>query len=201
MTRLRTGPWGQNCYLVRRGRDAVLVDPGGGAETILRAIDDAACTVHAVLLTHGHFDHVGAVEPVATKLAAPVFMSSADAPVLRQAKMLQFVFKSAEPVRPPRTWIDLGQEEIDLSFGDLLVRGLPTPGHTPGGFTFLTGSALLTGDTLLAGKVGTAKLPGGDAAALDRSVESLFSMPASYRVFPGHGDEAPLDTYVEAAAR
>lgn len=197
VTPLRTGPWGETCYLLRSAGDAVLIDPGGRPDDIVAAVEQQECTLHAVLLTHGHFDHVGAVGPVTKHFGVEAHMSSLDAPVLKQAKMLQFVFKSKEPVSPPRSWIDLGPTHRELRFGELVLEAIATPGHTPGGFVFRSGDALFTGDTLLAGKVGTAKLPGGDAADLAASVALLSSLEPTLRVFPGHGQEAPLSSYLD----
>jgi glyoxylase-like metal-dependent hydrolase (beta-lactamase superfamily II) len=184
------GPVQENCFIVRAagGERAVIVDPGDEADRILRAIDALGIKqVQAILLTHTHFDHVGAVAPVAKATAAPVYCPELETFVL--ANIMDFVpwpgfgpFESYEADQTVK-----GGETLELA--GLTIDVIFTPGHSPGHVTYSIRDeqALLSGDVLFQGSVGRTDLPGGDWPTLSASIESLLNaFGGETTVYPGH---------------
>jgi glyoxylase-like metal-dependent hydrolase (beta-lactamase superfamily II) len=181
------GPVQENCYLVRAdGADrALLVDPGDEPERLLGAIAELGVGLDAILLTHTHFDHVGAVAPVARATGAPVYCPRLEVPVL--ADIMAFVpwagfgpyesYDADETVEGGET-LHLAGFEIEVVF---------TPGHSPGHVTYAIEDALLSGDVLFQGSVGRVDLPGGDWPTLARSIATLLDrFDDDTTVLPGH---------------
>jgi hydroxyacylglutathione hydrolase len=179
----------ENCFLVRpQGGDrAVLVDPGEEAPRLLRAIEDAGVRLDAILLTHTHFDHVGAVAPVARATGAPVYCPQLEVPVLQD--VMAFVpwpgFGPYESWDPEHTVA--GGETLELA--GLTLDVVFTPGHSPGHVTYAVRGegALFSGDVLFQGSVGRIDLPGGDGPTLMRSIATLLErFDDDTVVHPGH---------------
>lgn len=186
---LTVGPVAENCYLLRReGSDrGLIVDPGEEPERILAEADAAGIEVEAILVTHCHFDHIGAVAPVARETGAPVYCPEIEVPVL--ADIMSFV--PWEGFGPFESY----QADEKVSGGEALeLAGLTldvvfTPGHSPGHVTYAVRDedALFSGDVLFQGSVGRVDLPGGDGPTLMRSIQGLLeSYPAEAVVYPGH---------------
>jgi hydroxyacylglutathione hydrolase len=179
----------ENCYLVRRPDSdrAVIVDPGDEPEKLLGAIDALGLTLDGILLTHTHFDHVGAVAPVAKATGAEVWVPELERQVL--ADIMSYVpwqgfgpFESyeAEHTLSGGEKLELAGFEIDVIF---------TPGHSPGhvSFSIPEEAALFSGDVLFQGSVGRTDLPGGDWPTLLESIRTLIeSLPEETTVHPGH---------------
>jgi len=209
---LTVGPVQENCFLVRReGADrAVIVDPGEEAPRLLAAIDQWGVTLDAILLTHTHFDHVGAVAPVARATGAPVYCPRLERGVL--ADIMRFVpwpgfgpFESYEADQ-----LVAGGERLSLAGIDFDV--VFTPGHSPGHVTYAVadddGAALFSGDVLFEGSIGRTDLPGGDHARLLQSIaELLDAYPDETAVHPGHmglttlAAERASNPFLQALAR
>jgi len=181
------GPVQENCYVVRAdpaaGR-ALIVDPGDEPERLLHAIDALGAQVEAILITHCHFDHIGAVAPLAQATGAPVICPEIERPVL--ADVMSWVppgFGPFDSYEADQTVA--GGERLQLAGIDIDV--IFTPGHSPGHVTYAMPGALLSGDVLFQGSVGRVDLPGGNWATLERSIEGLMrSHPAETIVYPGH---------------
>ena len=183
------GPVAENTYIFRRdGSDrALIVDPGEEAPKLLRAIDELGVTLDAILLTHTHFDHVGAVAPIAQATGAEVWVPEIEKPVL--ADIMSFVpwpgfgpFESwdAEHTVAGGEKLELAGFEIDVIF---------TPGHSPGHVTYSIADeqAIFSGDVLFQSSVGRTDLPGGDWPTLLDSIRNLVdSLPGETDVYPGH---------------
>lgn len=195
--RIVAGPWAQNCYVVcSHGGDAVIVDPGGKPEAIGDCVAANRLRVHAVLNTHGHHDHLGALAQVVEAHGVPFGIHSGEAPVLGRVNFCRFAFHGLGPVEIPPVEFDLGTV-TQLEFGDVEIAVVHTPGHTPGSVCFDLGGALLTGDALTGAPPGRSGLPESDQASLETSVRNLAR---HYRpdtvVYPGHGEPARLDRAV-----
>jgi hydroxyacylglutathione hydrolase len=186
---LTVGAIAENCFLLRReGSDRLLVvDPGEEEERILAAIEATGAELEAILLTHCHFDHIGAVAPVAKATGAPVYCPEIEVPVL--ADIMAFVpwegfgpyesYEADEIVRGGET-LELAGMELDVVF---------TPGHSPGHVTYAVRGepAIFSGDVLFQGSVGRVDLPGGDGPTLLASIARLLdSFPDETVVHPGH---------------
>ena len=184
------GPVQENCYIVRRKDDptAVIVDPGDEAEQLLTAVERLGIeTVEAILVTHTHFDHVGAVAPVARATEAPVYCPELETQVL--ANIMDYVpwpgFGPFESFQADHTVA--GGETLELA--GLSFDVVFTPGHSPGHVTYALpeDEAMFSGDVLFQGSVGRVDLPGGDWPTLLASIENLIgAYPAETTVYPGH---------------
>jgi hydroxyacylglutathione hydrolase len=186
---LTVGPVQENCFIVRRdGSDrALVIDPGDEAERLLAAIGDLGATVEAILLTHTHFDHIGAVAPVARATGAEVWVPELEKGVL--ADINSYVpwpeFGPFEDYDAEHTVS--GGEKLELAGFDIDV--IFTPGHSPGHVTYSIADerAIFSGDVLFQGSVGRVDLPGGDWSTLLESIRSLVdTLPAETAVYPGH---------------
>jgi hydroxyacylglutathione hydrolase len=183
------GQVAENCYVVRRdgAGHGLIVDPGDEAERILGAVEELGIEIDGILLTHCHFDHIGAVAPVAAATGAPVWCPEIEVPVL--ADIMSYVpwpgfgpFESydADETVAGGEHLSLAGLEIDVVF---------TPGHSPGHVTYAIPDegALFSGDVLFKGSVGRTDLPGGDWGTLLESIRSLVDAhPEETTVYPGH---------------
>jgi hydroxyacylglutathione hydrolase len=184
------GPVQENCFIVRaEGTDrAVMVDPGEEPDRLLAALEALGiATLEAILVTHTHFDHVGAVAPIASATGAPVYCPELEKQVL--ANIMDYVpwpgfgpFESYDADQTVR-----GGERLELA--GLQFEVMFTPGHSPGhvSYALLDQQAVFSGDVLFQGSVGRVDLPGGDWPTLLLSIETLLgSLPAETTVYPGH---------------
>ncbi len=181
------GPVQENCHIVRadaQSSRAVIVDPGDEPERLLEAAQSLGAEIEAILLTHCHFDHIGAVAPVARATGAPVYCPRIELPLL--SDVMSWVPPGFGPFENYEADHALdGGERLNLAGMDIDV--LYTPGHSPGHLTYATGGALLSGDVLFQGSVGRVDLPGGDWATLEGSIEQLVRrFPGETVVYPGH---------------
>jgi hydroxyacylglutathione hydrolase len=190
---LTVGPLQENCWIVRRDGDerALVVDPGEEPDRIIAAL--AGLSVEAILLTHTHFDHIGAVAPLARHTGAPVYCPQLEVPVLQD--IMRYVpwpgFGPYESHDPEHTVA--GGERLQLAGLDLDV--IFTPGHSPGhvSYSIADEGVLLDGDVLFQGSIGRTDLPGGDYATLLDSIAGLLrALPDDTRVLPGHMGETTL---------
>ena len=186
--------FGENCFLIRR-RDttaALVVDPGLQLERVERQLREERLTLERILVTHGHVDHVGGVPALHQETGAPIAMHPDDLAILDwdQLGRLPFIPRGFGPFS-----IDLALTHgMTLSFADLSVRVLHTPGHTEGSVCFLFGLDCFAGDTLFQRGIGRTDLPGGDMRKIVFSIrEVLYALPPKTVVYPGHGPRTTIE--------
>lgn len=193
---ITTGPLRQNGYVVLDGHGAaVLIDPGGEAERFREALDAAKAAPLAILATHGHFDHVGAVQDLVDAYAIPFLVHAADHALVRRANLFGATVGGGVRVRTPVTTAPLEGER--LRFGALDIACLHTPGHTPGGLCFKIDGMLFAGDTLLPRDHAANKLPGAQPGLLNASLTRIQTWNQDLLVHPGHGRSIRLGDLLE----
>jgi glyoxylase-like metal-dependent hydrolase (beta-lactamase superfamily II) len=179
------GPVQENAWLVSKDGRGVLVDPGEEADRLQREIADRDVKVEAILITHCHFDHVGAVAAMARSTGAPVYCPAGEVKILENIN--DYVrwpgFGPFEPYTPEHQVH--GGDTLELA--GLTFDVISTPGHSPDHVTYATGNAILSGDVLFQGSVGRTDLPGSDHGTLMRSIATLLdTLPDDTHVLPGH---------------
>lgn len=194
--RIVTGPWKENCYIVwGETKNALIIDPGDDFPVIEQYVTDHQLTVLAILNTHAHYDHLGAVQDCKERYSAPFYLHRADNKLLRAANFYRQLFLGEQVIRIPEVDADLAENPV-LEFADFSVEVIHTPGHTPGGVCFwINGQVLITGDTVMSKSIGRTDLPGGSRAELLGSIDGLFARFADETVIhPGHGSSEPIGT-------
>ena len=169
----------------------MVIDPGGNAEGILKAIDDTGLDINIIVLTHGHSDHIAALFDIRDSTGASVAIHREDADFLEGRGALSFMFgisyKTPEP--PDR----LLQERDIIEIGGARFSVVHTPGHTPGSICLLTGKKVFTGDTLFYRGIGTTLMPGSSRRQLIDSIQTrLMTLPDDTVIYPGHGRETTI---------
>ena len=179
---LPLGDYQTNCYILHQegNRDCVVIDPGYEPEIILSYLSEKGLTLRAILLTHGHFDHVGAVRELAAQTDCRVYLNPKD---LSMPPML-----TAGPLYYTNTY---GEGDL-LDIAGISFQVLETPGHTPGSVCLMAEQNLFSGDTLFSGSCGRTDLPGGDYRAMKESLKRLAALKEDYAVYPGHGSNTTL---------
>ncbi len=188
------GSYGSNCYLIEDSGHALIVDPSASASAILRRLREDGCTPDAILLTHGHFDHIMSVDTL--RQAEPdleVYIHEADAPMLPDGEKNAFslFFGQERGWNQADVLLTDGQE---IRVGNTTFRVVHTPGHSPGSVCYLCEAegVMLTGDTLFADNIGRCDLWGGSYAVMRQSLKRLREFDGSLTIYPGHGDTNKL---------
>jgi hydroxyacylglutathione hydrolase len=197
ITTFENGPWRQNSYIVsNQTGQAILLDPGSDSQGICDLLQTLAVSPIAIMNTHAHFDHIGAVAELAEKFEIKFYLHKNDELLLRRANLYRLAFGGKSNIRVPSEFQDLDKHK-NISIHGFEVEVLHTPGHTPGSVSFLIAGHLFTGDTLLETGPGRVDLPGGNSAELKSSIALLYQYPENTRVFSGHGKEFQLSTFTK----
>ena len=181
---LTLGAYQVNCYIIHdeKSPSCCVIDPGYEADTILDKLSELGLTLEAILLTHGHFDHVGAVRDLAADTGCQVWLCADDLALPTNL--------TAGPLCYTNTYA----EGTGLHLAGLDISVLQTPGHTPGSVCLLTENTLFSGDTLFAGSCGRTDLPGGSWEQMRSSLKRLSEIEANLWVLPGHGESTMLES-------
>ncbi|AMA72552.1 MULTISPECIES: MBL fold metallo-hydrolase [Aneurinibacillus] len=188
------GPLQTNCYIIanEETNEAIIIDAGMHPGSLLDKASEYK--VRAILMTHAHFDHMGGLDEIRKKTGAPVYIHPNEQewlqnPDLNGSSHWPMV---GDAMRTERAEYELADGDV-LDLAGMSIRVLETPGHTPGGVSFLIGEHLFSGDTLFAHSIGRTDLPGGNYGQLIRSIqEKLMPLPEETHVYPGHGPETTI---------
>ncbi len=187
LKKLIVGAYWTNCYIVIDEEESkcAVIDPGDNVEDIIRAIDDSKAKVEYILLTHGHADHTGAAKEIKSKYNAPIAVNREDYNMMKSG---EFMYGNLIDE------VDIYIEDNDVfEVGNIKLKTLYTPGHTPGGVSFFTGDTVFTGDTLFLYSVGRTDFKGGNHNTLINSIKSkLIVLPDETVVLPGHGPQTSI---------
>jgi hydroxyacylglutathione hydrolase len=185
---LVVGPIQANCYILgcEHTHLAAVIDPGGDGNQILMALAKDQLQLAYILNTHGHFDHTADNKRLKEVTGAQIVIHRADAPMIlnQQSQGSMWGMEIENSPAPDRT-VDEGDV---ISFGDISLKVLHTPGHSPGGISLVTDKIVFVGDTLFAGSIGRTDFPGGDHEGLIQNVrKKIFTLGDDVVVYPGHG--------------
>ncbi|MDK2835588.1 MAG: hydroxyacylglutathione hydrolase [Thermosediminibacterales bacterium] len=186
------GAYQANCYIIgcEKTQKGLVIDPGAEAKRIIQHIDKLGLKVEQIVLTHGHIDHIGGVEELRKTYKAKVAIHEADAPMLTDSmKNLSFYTENAI-----KSSADVLLKHGDLlEVGQLKLKVIHTPGHTPGGICLLMDDIVFTGDTLFAGSIGRTDFPGGSYRQIIDSIkQKLLILKEETKVLPGHGPQSTI---------
>jgi glyoxylase-like metal-dependent hydrolase (beta-lactamase superfamily II) len=187
---LPLGSYQTNCYIVWNdaGTSCAVIDPGFEPDIVLHRLSKLGLTLDAILLTHGHFDHVGAVESLVEATACRVWIRESDYTQVKNP-MNDYLYPLHD-----RDFCEFSfcEEGETIQAGGLQFSVIETPGHTWGSVCYLCEDAMFCGDTLFAGSCGRIDLPGSNRTAMMTTLTRLSEIEEDYRIFPGHGDSSTL---------
>ncbi|MGL4772444.1 MAG: MBL fold metallo-hydrolase [Clostridium sp.] len=181
------GIYDANCYIIidESTKEAVVLDPGGDETRLEGVINSLGVKVKYILLTHGHIDHVGAVEYLSKVYGAPYYINEMEEEYMKKDNYVFGSFAKANG--------NLKDGDV-LNFGSHTIKVIQTPGHTKGGVCFLIGDKVFTGDTLFQGSIGRTDFPGGDFDEIITSIKTkLLPLGDAVEVYPGHGPKSTIE--------
>ena len=193
LDKLIVGPFSVNCYFLgcSKSQKMAVIDPGGEVEKIWQKIQDIGYSPEYIINTHGHPDHTAGNLELKQKSQAKILAHPDDVAMMTDKEnLLSSMFLEANPSPPPDQLVTEGQL---IKLGNISLKVIHTPGHTPGGICLLLDDILFTGDTLFAEGIGRTDFPGGNYAQLISSIKNkLFPLDDQLRILPGHGEESTL---------
>lgn len=193
--RIPTGTIQENCYLIYNETSLLIIDPGAEAKKITEMIEKTDTIPVAILLTHTHYDHIGAVEELRHHYSIPVYVSPLEQdwlsnPILNLSGLGRHDDIADIIVQPA----DVEFELIDYDLGGIRFSVVPTPGHSIGSVSFIFDDFVVTGDALFKGSIGRTDLHTGDMQQLLHSITTyLFTLPDEFPAYPGHGDATTIE--------
>lgn len=190
---LQLGELGANCYIVETapGR-CIAVDIGGDSSYFLSFLKEKELALSKILLTHGHFDHIGGVEEVRKATDAEVFVHDGDVRMLTSAAYSLHIGMSRLPFVPVERFTVINDGCV-ITDGDCTITLIHTPGHSEGSVCYICGDVIFTGDTLFKGSAGRTDFPGSSPIDMHNSLYALYIIDKNCRIFPGHGETTTLE--------
>lgn len=190
--RIVAGVYAVNCYIVYNDdKKGFIIDPGGDYDEILKFIKEENISLEFILLTHGHGDHIGAVNNLISDFKIPLYACEKEKDLLNDP--IVNLSKSIPPFKPIQLVADNWIKDSDIiNFNDLKLKIIETPGHTVGSICILIGSTMFTGDTLFRMSIGRSDLPTGSYDEIINSIKKLYNYDDNIRILPGHGAETIL---------
>lgn len=190
--KLTVGEMEENCYIITGpGDTAIVIDPGAAAELIAGELDSRKLSLRKILLTHGHFDHIGAAQWLREHYYAPVYVGGEDEEMLSDRKKSGADMLPYAPFHPVEADARLKDGDV-ICEGSMKIKVIATPGHSKGSVCYMVEDCIFTGDTLFQGSVGRTDLYGGDPKTLAESLKKLTDLQGEYRLFCGHGEDTTL---------
>lgn len=184
--RIPAGVYAANCFILmdEDTSEAAVIDPGGDCDDLIKAVNEIGAKVKYILLTHGHIDHTGAVIEMQKEYNVPVYINEEDYRIMEKG---DYIFGNIGKTD------DFLKDGSVFNIGNIEIKSIHTPGHTPGGICFLAGDVVFTGDTLFAGSIGRTDLAGGDFDTIIKSIkDKLMILEDDVTVFPGHGAQSSI---------
>ena len=177
------GSYGTNCYIVwdENTKNAAVIDPGDEAPSVLQTLQKEGLHLQMILLTHAHFDHIGAVDAIQAATGCKVYLHKAD---------LTLPPEMTGTTPHPTDFYDEGDT---VTLDSIVFRVLHTPGHTPGSVCLIADDVMFSGDTLFAGSCGRTDFPGSSWMQMESSLRKLHDLPGDYTVLPGHMGSSTLE--------
>ncbi|MFC2948177.1 MBL fold metallo-hydrolase [Virgibacillus sediminis] len=188
LTSMQLGPLGTNCYVLHEGTEALIIDPGGDAEKVIAFLEGKELQPAAILLTHAHFDHIGAVEELRTHYQVDVYLHKNEADWLVDPKLNGSLLFTGNKISTSHAEYEMKPGKMNI--GVFSFKVLHTPGHSPGSVSLVFSDQrwVISGDVLFHRGIGRTDLPGGDFSELEKSIkENIFKLEEDYTVHPGHG--------------
>lgn len=187
------GPLGANCYILYHGKEALIIDPGGEPELIIEKLEKQTLQPQAILLTHAHFDHIGAVEAIRNHYNIDVYLHELEKDWLRESKLNRSRLFTGHDIiaSDPDYLLKVGP----LQIGSFELNVIHTPGHSPGSVSFVLDEEekVISGDVLFYQGIGRTDLPGGNRDELDSSIKNeLYALKDTFTVYPGHGPKTTI---------
>lgn len=188
------GPVDANNYLIidEKSKEAVLIDCSSGRQEFINSIKNSGVKLKYILLTHGHFDHILGVDKFKEVFGTDAYIAKEDIEQVELTPKFMPILAGMESVEIKSIHNYLKDGDI-IKVGDIEIKAIATPGHTPGGMSYLIGDKLFSGDTLFHRSIGRCDFPGGSLDTIIKSIkEKLFTLPDNTEVFPGHGEKTTI---------
>ena len=188
------GPVDANNYLIidEKSKEAVLIDCSSGRQEFINSIKNSGVKLKYILLTHGHFDHILGVDKFKEVFGTDAYIAKEDIEQVELTPKFMPILAGMESVEIKSIHNYLKDGDI-IKVGDIEIKAIATPGHTPGGMSYLIGDKLFSGDTLFHRSIGRCDFPGGSLETIIKSIkEKLFTLPDDTEVFPGHGEKTTI---------